>query len=70
MCVLTYIPQSDGRIAITHNRDEHIQRPAAIPPQAYLIGNQEVTYPKDPIGGGTWFAHNEDWVVCLLNGAF
>jgi hypothetical protein len=70
VCVLTYIPQSDGRIAITHNRDEHILRPTAIPPQAYSIGNQEVTFPKDPQGGGTWFAHNDEWVVCLLNGAF
>ncbi len=70
MCVLSYIPHSDGRVTITHNRDEHILRPEAIPPQVYSIGNEMVTFPKDPQGGGTWFAVHQDWVACLLNGAF
>jgi uncharacterized protein with NRDE domain len=70
MCVLTFIPHSDGRVTITHNRDEHILRPQAVPPQVYQIGNQRVTFPKDPQGGGTWFAVHDDWVVCLLNGGF
>ncbi len=70
MCVLTYIPHADGRVTITHNRDEHILRPKALPPQSYWIGKEEVTFPKDPQGGGTWFAGHKDWVCCLLNGAF
>ena len=70
MCVLTYIPHADGRVTITHNRDEHILRPEAIAPQAYRIGNEIVTFPKDPQGGGTWFAVHDDWVLCLLNGGF
>lgn len=70
MCVLTYVPHGDKSVTITHNRDEHIQRPVAIPPKEYLIENQRIRFPKDPLGGGTWFASNDDWVVCLLNGAF
>ena len=70
MCVLTYIPHTDGRVTITHNRDEHILRPEAIPPRSYQIGKEQVTYPKDPQGGGTWFAVHEDYVLCLLNGAY
>jgi uncharacterized protein with NRDE domain len=70
VCVLTYIPNANGSITITHNRDEHVLRPRAIPPQVYLIENQKVIFPKDPLGGGTWFAQSDDWVVCLLNGAF
>ncbi len=70
MCVLTYIPHSDGRVTITHNRDEHILRPEAIPPRVYSIEKELVTFPKDPQGGGTWFAVHQDWVACLLNGAF
>jgi uncharacterized protein with NRDE domain len=70
MCVLTYIPHADGSITITHNRDEHISRPEAIPPQTYLLGKEEVMFPKDPQGGGTWFAIHQDWVCCLLNGGF
>jgi uncharacterized protein with NRDE domain len=68
MCVLTYIPHADGRVTITHNRDEHILRPEALPPQSYQIGNERVTFPQDPQGGGTWFAVHDDWVCCLLNG--
>ncbi len=70
MCVLTYIPQKSGLVTITHNRDEHISRPEAVPPQAYSVGNETVIFPKDPQGGGTWFAVHQDWVCCLLNGAF
>ena len=70
MCVLTYIPHADGRVTITHNRDENILRPEAIPPQAYRIENEIVTFPKDPQGGGTWFAVHDNWVLCLLNGGF
>jgi uncharacterized protein with NRDE domain len=70
MCVLTYIPLKNGQLSITHNRDEHIHRPQAINPIAYLINGEQVTFPKDPQGGGTWFAAHEDWVCCILNGAF
>lgn len=70
MCILTFVPQKDNQICITHSRDESVLRPAAIPPSKYLIGNQHIRFPKDPQGGGTWFAQGQDWVLCLLNGAF
>jgi uncharacterized protein with NRDE domain len=70
MCVLTYIPHSDGRVSITHNRDENILRPEAVPPKTYRIGKEQVTFPKDPQGCGTWFAVHDTWVLCMLNGAF
>jgi hypothetical protein len=36
-----------------------------------IINGYRVTYPKDPKGGGTWFAIREDGVaLVLLNGAF
>lgn len=55
---------------LTSNRDEHKNRPAAIYPQAYLIGNKEITFPKDPLGGGSWFAIDGNATVgVLLNGA-
>lgn len=70
MCILTYIPQKNEALFITHSRDENILRPAAIPPSFYQIENQNVIFPKDPQGGGTWFAQSKDWVLCLLNGAY
>jgi uncharacterized protein with NRDE domain len=70
MCTLTYIPLKNGDIAITHNRDEHRLRPAAIPPQAYPVGSGKAVFPKDPQSNGTWYAMHKDWVCCLLNGGF
>ncbi len=66
MCALTFVPHADGRITVTHNRDEHHTRPEAIAPQ--WQGN--AWYPTDPQSGGTWFAVHTDWVCCILNGGF
>jgi uncharacterized protein with NRDE domain len=70
MCALTYIPTANGQFVLTHNRDEHIQRPKALPPTAHWIGDREVWYPVDPQGQGTWIAWDPDRVACLLNGGF
>lgn len=70
MCVVTYLPQTDGDFILTSNRDESIRRPAAIPPRRYLIGEQLITFPKDAQAGGTWIATTERRTLCLLNGAF
>jgi uncharacterized protein with NRDE domain len=70
MCVLTYIPQSNGLVTITHNRDEHHTRPTALPPTEYVVGSEKVVFPKDPQGEGTWFAVHQDWICCMLNGAY
>ncbi len=70
MCVLTFIPHPDGQITITHNRDEHISRSEAWPPQEWTVANTKAIFPKDPSSDGTWFALHEDWVCCMLNGAF
>ncbi len=70
MCVLTYIPHGKGHFTITHNRDENIHRPFALPPTSYVIDGETVVGPLDPQSGGTWFALHQDWVCCLLNGGF
>lgn len=69
MCVVTLLPIADGYL-LTANRDEHLSRPQAIPPQPYYINEQLLTFPKDPQGGGTWLAASPTHLVCLLNGAF
>lgn len=70
MCVLTFIPHSNGQVTVTHNRDEHFQRAAAIAPESYDLGHTTAVYPVDPQSGGTWFALHRDWICCMLNGAF
>src|SRR5919199_3470936 len=69
MCVVTLLPLPGGFV-LTSNRDEHVSRPAAIPPQTYSIDGHSITFPKDPQGGGTWLATFGTITVCLLNGAF
>jgi uncharacterized protein with NRDE domain len=74
MCTATFLPYKNGFL-LTHNRDEFVERPIALPPQTYLHTNSfgenlQLTYPKDPKGGGTWILVAEKFTLCLLNGAF
>lgn len=70
MCTATYLPFSADGFILTHSRDEKAIRPAACSPKAFRIGGQDVTFPQDPQGHGTWIAASAQTTVCLLNGAF
>lgn len=68
MCTVSFVPAND-KIIITSNRDEAVLR-TALPPETYLINNKNITFPKDPKAGGTWYAVSENGnVLVLLNGA-
>lgn len=70
MCTVSYFRNNTGSITLTSNRDEHIDRPLALPPQPFLHGARTLYYPKDPRGSGTWFCVTEQpEVLVLLNGA-
>lgn len=70
MCTVTYIPTARS-ILLTSNRDEHIGRPVAIPPQTYFLAGQPIVYPKDAQAGGTWITfRNGHSAAVLLNGGF
>lgn len=69
MCTVSFV-NANGKIIITSNRDEAINRPNAIEPKNYFINNINIIFPKDKKAGGTWFAINEHvTVLVLLNGA-
>lgn len=68
MCTVSFVPLKKG-YCITSNRDEKIARQKAIPPTKYNINNKEIYFPKDPKAGGTWFAHDGENCIVLLNGA-
>ena len=74
MCVLTYLPTSNGTppngFIFTSNRDESVVRESAIPPRKYKIENRYILFPKDPFGGGTWIGGCDTFTLCLLNGGF
>ena len=68
MCTVTFVCSGNKKI-ITSNRDEQVIR-QAIEPKKYLVGNKNITFPKDPKAGGTWYAVDEFGnVLVLLNGA-
>jgi uncharacterized protein with NRDE domain len=69
MCTVSFV-SANGKVIITSNRDEKVNRPNAIEPKKYLINNKNIIFPKDPKAGGTWFAVAENGtVLVLLNGA-
>lgn len=69
MCTVSFVKSSAG-IIITSNRDEQVLRSAEFP-QTHLLNGKPITFPKDPMAGGTWFAlaHESGRVAVLLNGA-
>nr|MBS0036769.1 NRDE family protein [Saprospiraceae bacterium] len=70
MCTVTYIPKGKNKYLFTTSRDEHRDRPRAHPPGRHRIGQQDVQFPRDPVGGGSWIVAAENLSLCLLNGAF
>ncbi len=70
MCTVSYIT-NNGHTYFTSNRDENRNRKAAAMPQTEIRNGKKIIFPKDPAGGGTWFAVDEKGTVgILLNGAF
>ena len=70
MCTVTYIPLDSGNYLFSTSRDEHRDRPDPLPPKKYKVAMNEVCFPKDPVGGGTWILSNSSYTLCILNGAF
>lgn len=69
MCTVTFVP-AGKHFFFTSSRDEQAGRPLALFPEIYNIGGIRVLFPKDPKGGGSWIAVNENGHAgVLLNGA-
>jgi hypothetical protein len=69
MCTVTFIP-AGNHFFFTSSRDEQADRPQALFPKIYEINGCRVLFPKDPKGGGSWIAVNENgYTGVLLNGA-
>ncbi len=67
MCTLSWQYRADG-LHLLFNRDEQIQRPAALLPERYQENGVTALMPLDPVAGGSWLAVNElGQVWCLLN---
>lgn len=69
MCTVSFYPSKEG-VIFTSNRDEQMSRTLAIMPQEYNLNNIKLYFPKDPLGGGSWFiVNNYKQAFILLNGA-
>ena len=70
MCTVTFIAQ-DGKVFITSNRDERIDRKSATFPHSIQSGDESILFAKDGEAGGTWMAVKSDgFIAVLLNGGF
>lgn len=71
MCTVSFLPLAGGNYILTSNRDERLERPAALSMERMRIAGRSVYFPKDPQAGGSWIATTgEDVTVCLLNGGW
>jgi uncharacterized protein with NRDE domain len=70
MCTVVYIPQSRDKYLFATSRDEHRDRPEALPPAWHDTEHGPLFFPRDPVGGGSWIAANDKFTLCILNGAF
>jgi hypothetical protein len=69
MCTVTVVPFHDGfdsGLRIACNRDESIDRPAAMPPRLRDFGNRSAILPIDPVSDGTWIAVNDAGLAMVL----
>lgn len=70
MCTISYLPLAGSGFLLTQNRDESPLRPAAVFPAREERQQRILLFPKDPQGGGSWIATDEQSrLVCLMNGA-
>ena len=70
MCTVSFVSAKNS-VIITSNRDEHIRRERAAPPDFHLLKEKKIIFPRDAKAGGTWFAAASNGAVAvLLNGAF
>lgn len=69
MCTLTFY-KDHQKVIFTSNRDEKLERAAAVSIEKKILSNQTIFYPEDPKHKGTWFVvSNSGNVLVLLNGA-
>lgn len=72
MCTISFIPlpKNKADFILTDNRDEAVNRPAALPMRYDELGTR-LFYPRDKRAGGTWFGVSQHQrVMALMNGAF
>jgi len=70
MCTLTYLPVGSDDFFFTTNRDENPIRESLLP-KIYPVKENFAIYPKDKSAKGTWMVcHENNFSLCLLNGAF
>lgn len=65
MCTLSWWRGADG-YSVFFNRDEQRTRAVGLPPAVHASGPVRFLAPRDPDGGGTWIAANEQGLTVLV----
>src|SRR5262245_17944027 len=65
MCTVSVVPHRDG-LRVMANRDERLDRAAALPPAIHTCGSRAATMPIDPEGGGSWIGVNDAGLVAAM----
>src|SRR6185295_12334723 len=69
MCTVSLLALPRGGYLLAANRDEHVTRGVARPPERAQAGGNSFVAPRDSDAGGTWIAVDRDGrTLCLLNG--
>ena len=69
MCTVIFIPKNNREFLLASSRDEHQDRPRAIPPRTKIFLNNDLVYPQDPVGKGSWMVCHGGTALCIMNGA-
>jgi hypothetical protein len=64
MCTISFLPKPQG-FYLAMNRDEKLDRFAALPPKIVDLADRRAIFPREP-KGGTWIAANEAGVCLAL----
>jgi len=70
MCIVTIFSEENGDFILTQNRDESRLRPSSKEIETKNYNGINYTGPVDLHSGGTWTYYSDDFVVCVLNGAY
>ncbi|HEU0273430.1 MAG TPA: NRDE family protein, partial [Candidatus Udaeobacter sp.] len=64
MCTISFLPHTNG-FYLAMNRDEKVDRCAALSPKIVDLESRRAVFPSEP-SGGTWISANEAGVCLAL----
>ena len=70
MCIVSIYSEPSGDFILTQNRDESVLRPSTETIETREVYGEKFTGPVDLVSNGTWIYYSQQYVCCILNGAY